>query len=185
MYFDLECKPGHWIGGDFVSKIVTAGAYAIDDGMVRVLTHYETTPGDIAKTIRDEILQSDVVIGHWIRGFDLALLNGELRRNNLEQLHQVMTVDTKSNLYSSHGRSGSQENLAAELGIEEKKLKVTLREWEDFNGREPGGEQKGVERVRDDVLQNRAMHQELLARGLLAPMKLWEAKPSSGKGYRG
>jgi len=176
MYFDLECKPGHWIGGDYVSKIITAAAWSIGNSkQVTVLTHYDTEPGHIAEAVAAEILAADLVVGHYIRGFDLPLLNGELLRAGAPPLDQVLTHDTKGDLYPAHGRSKSQENLSSLLGIKAEKLKVTLEEWEQFNTKDLRGKAVGIKRVKDDVIQNREMRRALLERGWLGPPRVWQA----------
>jgi len=174
-YFDLECKPGHWIGGDYVSKIITAAAYAWNNGKVEVLTHYDYDPEVIAMTIAEEIRRADLVVGHYIRAFDMPLLNGELLKGNLQPLGQVWTHDTKLDLNRAHGRSKSQENLAEQLGLKQKKVKVSLPEWEAFNNRETDGYDIGVARVGDDVRQNRALRKELLRLGWLNNPQWWNA----------
>lgn len=174
LYFDMECMPGHWIGGDYVSKIVTAVAWGRSKGPITVMTHYHYEPAEMAGELAYAITEADMVIGHYIRGFDLPLLNGELLRNGMPPLGPVLSLDTKQDLLPAHGRSKSQENLAAQLGIKEQKLKVTLREWEDFNTRQPGCEAKGIKRVKDDVIQNRALRRELAKIGWLGTPKVWQ-----------
>lgn len=182
--FDLECLPGHWIGGDYVSKIITAAAWSwVGEDEVQVVTHYDES--DIASLVADKIEKADIVTGHYIRGFDLPLLNGGLLRERYVSLADVMTSDTKLDLKKAHGRSKSQKNLAAELGVKANKVDMTLYEWEMFNTRQPGGRDKGVERVRGDVIQHKALRAVLLAIGWLGPPKRWSAKSAGSNGeYR-
>jgi hypothetical protein len=123
-----------------------------------------------------------MVCGHYIRAFDLPLLNGELLRNGMEPLHPVLALDTKLDLYKAHGRSKSQKNLAAELGLGEPKVDVSLHEWEDFNSRW-GSDAKVIERVVGDVLQNRALRKALIERGWLGAPNIWRAESHGGNGY--
>jgi len=185
LYFDLECRPGHWIGGDFVSKVITAAAWAWNGDDPALVTHYERTPGEIARMVADKLDEADMVVGHYIRGFDLPLLNGELMRNDDLPLSSVLALDTKLDLMTVHGRSQSQENLASQLGLEEPKVKVTLPEWEAFNGREDGADHKVRERVYGDVIQNRAMREALAEMGWLGAPNVWRPeKTKSGGFYR-
>jgi len=174
LYFDLECKPGHWIGGDYVSKIITAGAYAFGEDDPTVLTHYEVLPGDIAREIANAVRSADLVVGHYIRGFDLPLLNGELLRAEEPPLGPVLSHDTKEDLYPAHGRSKSQKNLGADLKLDNPKIEVTLAEWEGFNGRYPGFEEKIIERVVGDVVQNRELRLALIDIGWIGPPTIWQ-----------
>jgi len=187
--FDIECLPGHWIGGDYVSKIITAVAWKwIDEpggptSIVEVLTHYDTDPDDMAAALARCINVADIVTGHYIRGFDLPLLNGNLLRANRIPLSPVLAQDTKLDLIKSHGRSLSQKNLAALIGVDEPKIDVGLFDWEGFNTRTPGFEEKGIERVAGDVTQNIAMRARLLELGWLGPPRTWDGRPGGVARY--
>lgn len=171
---DLECLPGHWIGSDYVSKIMTAAAMSWMDGkQVRVLTHYDHEPEDMALAVKAEIDKADIVVGHFIRGFDLALLNGNLLMGGHSPLKRVMTHDTKEDLVAFGGRSKSQKNLGAQLGLTHPKVEVTLFEWEQFNQRRKGFKQKGIDRVRGDVLQNKELYARLIEKGWLRGPQMW------------
>jgi hypothetical protein len=185
--FDCECLPGHWIGGDFVSKVLTAVAWCwIGEGdEPTVMTHYDSTPEKMAIELSYAIESATLVTGHYIRGFDLPLLNGNLLRTGLPPMRRVMTQDTKLDLKKSHGRSLSQRNLGSQLGIAAPKVDVTLPEWEGFNTREPGFRDKGIERVRGDVIQHMELRAKLLEYGWLGPARGWDGKPSKSAGYRG
>ena len=172
---DVECLPGHWIAADYVSKIITAVAWKWvgERGHASVLTHYETPPGSMAETLAAFVEDADLVVGHYIRGFDLPLLNGNLLRAGRPPLEPVLTVDTKLDLVKTHGRSLSQRNLAAMVGVRAPKVDVTLAEWEAFNTRTPGACDKGVERVRGDVVQNIALYKRLAELGWLGGPRVW------------
>lgn len=186
LYFDLECRPGHWIGGDYVSKVLTAAAWSWNDApKIEHLTHYDEKPGYIAEVMAEQLDQADMCVGHYIRGFDLPLLNGELLRNNSISLGSVLALDTKLDLLSLHGRSQSQENLALQLGIPAPKVRVGLPEWEAFNGREPGADVKIRERVTSDVIQNRVLRTTLAGLGWLDAPKVWRPDKAKAAFYRG
>jgi hypothetical protein len=180
---DVECKPGHWIGGDFVSKILTAVAWKwLDDpgsptSQVEVLTHYEHSPSEMAEAIAEVITEADIVAGHYIRGFDLPLVNGNLLRAGSLPLDPVLAHDTKLDLTKAHGRSLSQKNLAAAIGVEAPKVDVNLTEWEAFNSVEPWAKSRGIERVAGDVIQNIEMRDRLLDIGWLGRPRVWDGTP--------
>lgn len=174
--FDVECLPGHWIAADYVSKIITAASWKVigSRGRPTVLTHYDTEAEEIAALLAAEIANSDFVVGHYIRGFDLPLLNGNLLRGGNPPIGQVLAQDTKLDLPKAHGRSLSQENLAAQIGVSKPKVKVSLPDWEAFNTRKPGYKEKGIERVAGDVLQNIEMYERLLDLNWLSAPKVWD-----------
>lgn len=179
---DAECLPGHWIGGDWVSKIMTAIAWSwVGQTAVAVMTHYDHEPEEMAVKVAEQIEEADVVVGHFIRGFDLRLINGNLLRGKNRSLRQVMTHDTKLDLKVTGGRSLSQKNLAAELGLRHPKIDVTLPEWEGFNLRRRGFKQKGIDRVRGDVLQNKEMYERLKLLGWLKAPSLWTPSTFGGR----
>jgi hypothetical protein len=182
---DCECLPGHWIGGDYVSKVLTAVAWKFigSEGGVEVRTHYEATPGEMAAELASVIESSDIVTGHYIRGFDLRLLNGNLLLGGFGPLSPVLAHDTKLDLTKTHGRSLSQQNLGALLGLQHPKVQVTLADWEAFNTKTPGYRDKGVERVAGDVLQNIEMRERLIELGWLGAPKLWTGISSGGSGF--
>lgn len=184
---DIECLPGHWIAADYVSKIITAAAWKWvgERGRPHVLTHYDASPEDIAEALAQRVQEADMVVGHYIRGFDLPLLNGNLLRAGLEPLEPILSQDTKKDLLVTHGRSLSQKNLAAMVGVGAPKIDVTLYEWEAFNTKTPGFRKKGVERVVGDVEQNIEMRAKLIDLGWLGPPKVWTGQPSGGGRYLG
>lgn len=184
---DVECLPGHWIGGDYVSKIITAVAWKWIGTRepVQVLTHYDHDPAEMSARLAEQIAEADIVVGHYIRGFDLPLLNGNLLRTEQGPIGRVLAHDTKLDLVKAHGRSLSQENLASQIGVSKPKVKVTLPEWEAFNTRTPGSREKGIERVKGDVLQNIEMRARLIELGWLGPPRPWSDKPTKTARYQG
>jgi hypothetical protein len=183
--FDVECLPGHWIAADYVSKIITAAAWKWigERGRAEVRTHYETPAEDIARELAAILEDADVVVGHYIRGFDLPLLNGNLLRAGEPPLAAVLAHDTKLDLTRMHGRSLSQKNLAAQIGVAKPKVDVTLYEWECFNTRVPGFREKGIERVRGDVLQNIEMRSRLIEMGWLGAPRQWDGGSTKSGRY--
>ena len=95
----------------------------------------------------------------------------------------VLVLDTKSDLYATHGRSLSQKNLAAEIGVAAPKIDVTLYGWEAFNTRVPGFKEKGIERVVGDVIQNVEMRKKLIEMGWLSAPRLWKPTPPGSTRY--
>jgi hypothetical protein len=173
---DWECLPGHWIGADYTSRIVTALAWSWSDSPDRidVMTHYEHTRASMAEAFRLLLTNADVVTGHWVTGFDLPVGNGARLRENLPPLEGVVWAsDTKSHLSKTSGRSLSQQNLAASLGVKAPKINVTLKDWEEFNLRTPGYQQAGEERVVGDVRQHMEMRAALIKLGWLGPAQRW------------
>jgi hypothetical protein len=175
--FDLECRPLHWYGMDYVSKEITAiGAKFIGSGDlpdVWLLGEYSS------EAMIVEFLElynlADMVVGHYIRGYDLPTLAGAMLEFELGTLDDKLAHDTKLDLIKFEGLSKSQENLASTLGLEKPKVDMNQAKWRTANRLEQEGLNLAYERVSGDVEQNIELRAELLRRGLLGPPKLWRA----------
>lgn len=182
--FDCECRPLSWYGGDWVTKEITAIAWAwVKPGHpdkivgnkveVRLLEEDGDLP-DIIEDFRDAYDSCDIVTGHYIRGFDLPLLNGAALELGLPPLGPKMSHDTKLDLVRFSGQSKSQENLGALLGLSHPKIPMTQADWRAANRLTPEGIAKTRRRVVGDVRQHVEMRSQLLARGLLNPPRRWD-----------
>lgn len=208
--FDVECRPLSWYAGDFNSKEITAIAWAwIDpkrpkkplDGVVecRLLTGSKeswdwrplikkgkTLPitgsiDDMVEAFLAAYNEADLVTGHFIRGFDLPLLNGAAIELGLPPLGPKMTQDTKIDLIRFSGHSKSQENLGAMLGLRHPKVGMSQADWREANRLTPHGLKLVHDRVTGDVLQHIEMRSVLLDRHMLNPPKAWRGNNSVEK----
>ena len=136
--FDCECRPIAWYGGDFVTKQPTAIAWSVvGSGDVTVRAIGESYD---ARNVLDEEAamlydfcraydDADVVTGHYIRGFDLPLLNGALIRLGMPGLGSKLAQDTKTDLVKAGGLSKSQENLGAMFELQHPKVSMNTSKW--------------------------------------------------------
>src|SRR5688572_20889360 len=69
--FDVEARPLHWISGDYVSKEITAIAWAWTDRPddVTCVLLGEMPPEDMLLLFCMAYDRADVVTGHYIRGY--------------------------------------------------------------------------------------------------------------------
>ena len=173
--FDCEARPLHWISGDYVSKEITAIAWAWTDKPEHVECRLlgETDPVSMLRDFVDAYNQADMVTGHFIRGYDLPMVNGSLTEYQLPPLADKLSQDTKIDLVRRQGLSGSQENLGVMLGLEREKVKMDQRKWRDANRLTPEGLTLARQRVIGDVQQHIEMRRRLLALGYLAPPAVW------------
>jgi hypothetical protein len=128
----------------------------------------------------EEYNRADVVTGHFIRGYDLPLINGSLMRLGMGQLPDKLTQDTKGDLARAQGLSKSQENLGALLHLDSPKVSMNTAKWEAANMLLPSGIQGTLERVIGDVNQHIEMRQALLDLGVLGSPSVWSAKAGHG-----
>ena len=187
--FDIEARPLGWYGGDWVHKETTAIAWAWMTGPMagvtgfRQLTRRRHTMTAMLTSFKRAYDEADIVVGHWIRGFDLPMLQWAMIDNELPLLGEKLTHDTKEALVKFQGASKSQMNLASILGIDSPKQNMTQQDWREANRLTRKGLKLVRERCVADVEQNIEMHGVLLERGLLNPPRLWLPSTSIAGDY--
>lgn len=181
--FDVECRPLSWYGGDWVSKEVTAIAWgwvspsnpARTTGRVECVLLGELEPSEMVEHFREAYDAADVVTGHYVRGFDLPLLNGAALDLGLAPLAPKLVQDTKVDLVRFHGLSKSQESLGAMLGLKHPKVGMTQADWRDANRLTAEGLERTRRRVTGDVRQHVELRSALLDRGMLGAPRAWDS----------
>jgi hypothetical protein len=183
--FDVEARPLHWISGDYVSKEITAIAWAWCDAPQDVTCYLlgETDPIAMLGAFRAAYEAADMVTGHFIRGYDLPMVNGALTEYQMPALADKLTQDTKLDLVRRQGLSGSQENLGAMLNLENPKVKMDQAKWRSANRLTPEGLVAVRERVTGDVKQHIEMRRRLLELGYLGPAVVWKSGVASEPVY--
>jgi hypothetical protein len=183
--FDVEARPLHWISGDYVSKEITAMAWAWTDKPEDVTCYLlgDTDPITMLQAFRRAYEQADMVTGHFIRGYDLPMVNGALTEYQLPALGDKLSHDTKLDLIRRQGLSGSQENLGAMLGLEHGKVKMDQAKWRAANRLTPEGLAAVRERVVGDVQQHIEMRRRLMDLGYLGPAVVWKSGVASEAVY--
>jgi len=190
--FDCECRPLAWYGGDFVTKQPTLIAWKFIGEPGPTSVAWIGGSGDNERVLLEERWmladfrraydEADIVTGHYIRGFDLPLLNGALMRLGAPGLSPKMSQDTKLDMVKRQGLSTSQENLGAMLGLSHDKVGMNTGKWADANMLLLEGIMLAKERVVGDVEQHIEMRQRMLDLGILGPPKLWSpSAKGSGK----
>ena len=117
--------------------------------------------------------QAEFVVGHYIRKFDLPLMNAEMLRHDHRPLGAKLTQDTHGDIVRTKGMKRDQENLAKQFGLSEKKFHMAWHDWEDAY-KEPGWPLV-KERVVSDVVQNKMLRLEQLRRGWLKKPRMWSS----------
>lgn len=176
--FDVEARPLHWISGDYVSKEITAMAWAWTDRPDDVTCYLigETDPEFMLRAFLTAYGHADMVTGHFIRGYDLPMVNGALTEYGLPALGDKLSHDTKLDLVRRQGLSGSQENLGTMLGLSHPKVHMDQARWRAANRLTAEGLDAVRERVTGDVTQHIELRQRLLDLGYLGPARLWKSR---------
>jgi hypothetical protein len=182
--FDIESRPLSWITNDYVTKEVTAiAAKFIDEKRVHCWLLGKDDMNIAFKEFRELYDEADIVTGHYIRGYDLPTLNGALTEYGYRPLSSKLAHDTKLDLITRQGMSGSQENLAAMLGLKRPKIHMTQQDWREANRLKPMGILKTKKRVISDVEQHIELRQKLLELNMLGPPKMWKSSHSAKTKY--
>lgn len=191
--FDCECRPLAWYGGDFVTKQPTAIAWKVvgsrgtpsvavigeSDRSSRVLDEERAMLEAFRKAFDD----ADVVTGHYIRGFDLPLLDGALMRLGSPPLGKKLSQDTKLDLAKAQGISKSQENLGAMFELKHPKVPMNTTKWAEANMLLPEGIELTRKRAVGDVAQHIEMRERMLERDYLRAPVLWSPDSFGVGGY--
>lgn len=190
--FDLENRPLHYWFGDATTAEVTAIAWAwygdesrkgrpnVHVKLLKAPPKQRSSAIKMFKAFSEAYEEADIVTGHFIRGHDLPMINGQLAELGLPGLGPKLTSDTKLDLMKRKAMSVSQKNLAGMLGVEAPKVDMPQTSWRDANRLTPDGIKLTEARVVGDILQHMQLRQVLINRGLLGEPKLWV--PGGGGG---
>jgi len=183
--FDIECRPLAWLGGDFVTKEITAiAAKFLDEDPIYCWLLGVDEPERMLVEFVELYDRADVVTGHYIRGYDLPTINGALHEYGQPPLDTKLTHDTKLDLIKQQGISGSQENLAAMLGITAPKIQMNNVKWREANRLTEDGLRLTRERAVGDILQHIELRQALMDQGWIGLPKIWHSLPATSSKYR-
>lgn len=183
--FDLENRPLHYWFGDATTAEVTAIAWAwygdtSRDGRPNVYVKTLKAPPKGESSARKMFAafvkaydEADLVTGHFIRGHDLPMINGQLMELGMPPLKPKLTSDTKLDFGKRKSMSISQKNLAGMLGVEAPKVDMPQTSWRDANRLTKDGVKLTEARVVGDILQHMELRKVLLERNLLAAPKMW------------
>lgn len=175
--FDIETrKVGFHSGGKFGPDGCEPTAIAacwVEEKSVRVKLLPEQTPTEMLAWFRELYDQADLVTGHYVRKFDLPILNGAMLEHGLPLLGQKLVSDTKQDLEAFSGLSKSQENLAGMLGLAEGKFHMADFRWRPATRLDPDGVPLARKRAASDVRQHISLRAALSAAGALRPPRVW------------
>ena len=117
---------------------------------------------------------ANMVTGHYLRKFDLPIINAALAERGLPLLGPKLVSDTKLDLKNISGISKKQENLAEMLALAESKYHMTDVQWRKASRLTPDGITETARRVRKDVRQHKLLRAALVQAKLLNPPKVWQ-----------
>jgi hypothetical protein len=174
--FDIENRPLSYLGQDYTTAEITAIAACFDGEKkpVSIWLLGISDPVSMLEGFRAMYDAADMVTGHYIRMHDLPIINGSLVEHGLKPLDEKLTCDTKLDLVKKGPViSGSQENLAAMLGLVAPKIHMNTVLWREANRLTEAGLKLTAKRAIGDVIQHMALRRELVKRDLLGTPKPW------------
>lgn len=191
--FDLECRPIAWYGGDFVTKQPTVIAWKFigERGPVSVAWVGESDrSSNVLKEERamlEEFIQAydqaDMVTGHFIRAFDLPVINAARLRVGGSPIGKKLSSDTKLDLVKASGISKSMENLSAMFETKIQKYSMNTGKWADANMLLPNGIELAKKRCIEDVKEHIELRERLLEYGALRAPIEWSPEGAGVGGY--
>jgi len=126
--------------------------------------------GKTLEEFRTQYDKADVVTGHYIRKFDLPIINMRLLELHKPRLNVKIAWDTKADLIPFGGASKSQENMSAMLGLQEEKYHMSDTDWRNMD---KDMKKKVMERNAQDVIQHKEMFRKLGELEYLSKPKEW------------
>lgn len=185
LHFDVEARPLSWIAADYVSKEITAIAWAWSDKPEEVSCYQLglDRPEEFLAKFLEEYAKADMGSGHYARGYDCPVINGALMELRMPVLPDKAISDTKLDLTRSSGVSLSQESLGAMYRLEHQKVVMNQARWRAANRLTPEGLAAVRERVVGDVRQHIQLRAELQRLGYLAAPKVWRSGAARTEEY--
>lgn len=175
--FDIENRPLSYLGMDFTTADITAIAASwVGEDKISVWLLGHQTIEEMLTGFTELYDEADMVTGHYIRKHDLLHINGASFEFGLGHLEDKLTSDTKEDLISSKGVSKSQESLSAMYGLPEPKYHMNQHAWRQANRLTEEGIALTAKRVTDDIVQHKALREQLILEGALGAPKLWSSK---------
>lgn len=175
--FDIETRRvGFFTAGKFgpdgCEPIAIAASW-IGEKHVHAWLQPECSVPEMLTAFVDLYDQADMVTGHYVRKFDLPILNGSLLEHGLPLLTEKLVSDTKTDMVTKGGISASQENLGAMLALADSKYHMNDHRWRQAARLSADGIDEARNRVIADVRQHKLLRAALLTAGALRHPTRW------------
>lgn len=173
--FDIETRPlSFWYDGKPTAEITAiASCWTDDPDTMEVHLLGQHDPTFMLNSFKARYDEADMVTGHYIRKFDLPIINGALMEAGVRTLGPKLSSDTKLDLIKKGDIPATQEFLAELLGIKAPKIGMTQVAWRTANRLTRDGLALTYLRVSSDVIQHMQLRVKLAELGLLGSPKVW------------
>jgi hypothetical protein len=176
--FDIETRRiGFFTAGKFgpdgCEPIAIAWSWVGTED-IHVRTLEETPLPEMLLWFKQVYDLADIVTGHYIRRFDLPIINGSLMEHRLPLLGEKRAWDTKLEMIKKAGIGASQENLSMMYELAEQKFSMSDHRWRQAARLTKEGMAAARTRVVDDVIQHKQLRLVMIEEGALKSPKLWK-----------
>ena len=128
---------------------------------------------DVVLRIRNRLEDFDIVVGHYSKGFDLPFLNSKLFFMGEKRIKKMFHVDTyyvvKNNMRTISRKS--LERIGDTLQLDEKKMNLSIRIWNEARDGNEEAISKICERCLSDVEMTEKVYDSLLRSGMIDTLK--------------
>lgn len=175
--FDIETRRiGFHSAGKFspdgCEPVVIAASWS-DEDEVHAWTLTEHGPATMLRAFRRMWDDAGVATGHYIRPFDLPIINGAMIENGLPPLPPRLTSDTHKDFVKVAGLSKSQENLSLMAGLTASKFHMADYNWREVARLGKDAITECVERCTKDVRQHKQLREWAVKAGALKGPRPW------------
>ncbi len=173
--FDIENRPlSYWFQGNTTAEVTAiAACWVGNPKSMKCWLLGRHDPKKMLQHFVEMYDKADVVIGHFIRGHDLPILNGAMLDYGLPPLKPKLTHDTKLDLVKKKDLSASLEDLSEMFGLKHHKLHISNTEWRQANRLKRSGIATARERATSDVTLHMELYPYLRDGGYLKAPKVW------------
>jgi len=139
-----------------------------------ILPHSPLDDTAAMRKLKRTLEHYEIIVGHYIKGFDIPFLNSKLFLNEEPRLRPCFQVDTYyvARHYAKQAiRSKSLSHLADVLGLEEQKMRIRCRTWNEARDGMPRSIQRLVRRCISDVRLTEQVYEKMLDAGWIASLR--------------
>lgn len=174
--FDIETRPlTYWAPNRPSAEITAIGAgWKHDYNTIDAVLLGVHDPVYMLQWFLDLYNEADMVLGHFIRRFDLPMINGALMEYGLPGLTAKMTIDTRMDMRKKGDIPASQEYLGELFNLPNQKVIMSQHKWRKGNRLQKDGIEGARKRVVGDVIENMDLHTYMVEHKLLGSPKLWK-----------
>ena len=115
----------------------------------------------VVENLLEVIEEADIVVGHYIKKFDLPTIRARCLINGLHDIKPVKIVDTCELAKSMKFNTNKLDDLCSYLGIEQEKLPTDITLWVDCVNGKQSAIDKMLEYNKQDIVLQKLLYERL------------------------